>query len=93
MKIRRAEIGFVLALLVIVLVPRLFRLSADPPLDFQTGYQPDEGAWAHNARQHVLFGRWVMEDHNPGLFAAPLYTLVLEGVYRLAGLVSSRLGC
>jgi len=85
MKTRHAEIGFVLALLVIVLVPRLVRLSADPPLDFQTGYQPDEGAWAHNARQHVLFGRWVMDEHNPGLFAAPLYTLVLAGVYRLAG--------
>jgi hypothetical protein len=85
MKTRRAEIGFLLALLVIVLVPRLVRLSADPPLDFQTGYQPDEGAWAHNARQHVLFGRWVMEQHNPGLFAAPLYSVALAGVYRLAG--------
>ncbi|HEY7028352.1 MAG TPA: glycosyltransferase family 39 protein [Gemmatimonadales bacterium] len=93
MKTRRTEIGLVLLLLVIVLVPRLVRLSADPPVDFQSGYLPDEGAWAHNARQHVLFGRWVMEEHNPGLFAAPLYTATLVGVYQLfgVGLIQTRL--
>ncbi len=93
MKSRRGEIGLVLVLLAVVMVPRLVRLSADPPVDFQTGYLPDEGAWAHNARQHVLFGRWVMEEHNPGLFAAPLYTATLAGVYQLLGigLVETRL--
>jgi 4-amino-4-deoxy-L-arabinose transferase-like glycosyltransferase len=92
-KSRRGEIGLVLVLLAVVLVPRVVRLSADPPVDFQSGYLPDEGAWAHNARQHVLFGRWVMEEHNPGLFAAPFYTATLAGVYRLfgVGLVQTRL--
>ena len=85
MNLRRGEIGLLLALLAALLVPRLVGLSADPPLDFQAGYLPDEGAWAHNARQHVLFGPWVMDEHNPGLFAAPLYTGVLAGVYRLFG--------
>ncbi|HSE68161.1 MAG TPA: glycosyltransferase family 39 protein [Gemmatimonadales bacterium] len=93
MKSRGREIGLVLLLLAVVLVPRVLRLAADPPVDFQTGYLPDEGAWAHNARQHVLFGRWVMEEHNPALFAAPLYTATLAGVYRLfgVGLIQTRL--
>ena len=85
MTLRRGEIGLVFVLLAIVLAPRLVRLSADPPVDFHLGYLPDEGAWAHNARQRVVFGHWVMEGHNPGLFAAPLYTATLAGVYRLFG--------
>ena len=83
----------ILALIALALLPRLIFLGADPPVDFQMGYLPDEGAWAHNARNHVLFGRWIMDEHNPGIFAAPLYTLALDILYRVIGigLVETRL--
>lgn len=76
----------VLVLVLVTLLPRILFLGADPPVDFQMGFLADEGAWAHNARQHVLFGRWIMDEHNPGIFAAPLYTLALDGLYRLIGI-------
>ena len=83
----------ILALVVVALLPRVIFLGADPPVDFQMGFLSDEGAWAHNARQHLLFGRWIMDEHNPGIFAAPLYSLALDGLYRLIGigLVETRL--
>jgi 4-amino-4-deoxy-L-arabinose transferase-like glycosyltransferase len=83
----------ILALVVFTLLPRVIYLGADPPVDFQMGFMPDEGAWAHNARQHVLFGRWIMDEHNPGIFATPLYSLALSLLYRLIGigLVETRL--
>ncbi len=33
---------------------------------------------AHNARNHALFGRWVLDDFNQGLFAAPLHTAMIR---------------
>jgi 4-amino-4-deoxy-L-arabinose transferase-like glycosyltransferase len=82
----RREFLAVLLIAIVTLIPRLVFLGADPPWDFQTGFLADEGAWAHNARQHVLFGRWIMDENNPGLFAAPLYSLALELLYRFIGI-------
>src|SRR5690606_34255215 len=68
-------------------------LGADPPQDMHEHFFTDEAWWAHNARNHALFGRWIMDDHNPPLYGAPLYTAVLRGVYALlgTGLVPTRL--
>ncbi|MGH7702136.1 MAG: hypothetical protein ACREMO_03530, partial [Gemmatimonadales bacterium] len=74
------------ALLVLVLLPRVLALGADPPADFHFHFLDDEGWWAHNAYLHARFGRWVMDDLNPSLFAAPAYTVVLAGVYRAFGI-------
>lgn len=75
------------------LLPRLLFLGADPPQDMHEHFFTDEAWWAHNARNHALFGRWIMDDHNPPLYGAPLYTAVLRGVYHLlgTGLVPTRL--
>lgn len=82
-----------LGVLVVALVPRLLFLGADPPQDMHEHFFTDEAWWAHNARNHALFGRWIMDDHNPPLYGAPLYTAVLRGVYGLlgTGLVPTRL--
>ena len=82
------------ALVLIVLIPRVAALGADPPVGSEVGGAFwDEGVWARNARQHVLFGRWVIDEVNPSLFVAPLYTLALSGVYEVlgVGLVQTRL--
>ena len=72
-------------ILLVALLPRLLFLGADPPQDLQQAFLFDEGLWAHNARNRVLFGRWIMDDHNPPLFMTPLYTLVLAASYEIAG--------
>lgn len=82
---RRLEVGALLLLLVVAAVPRLMDLEADPPLRVSAAFITDEGWWAQNARQHALFGHWVMDDHNPALYVAPVYTLALRGVYAVAG--------
>jgi 4-amino-4-deoxy-L-arabinose transferase-like glycosyltransferase len=80
-------------ILLIALVPRLLFLGADPPQDMQQAFIYDEGLWSHNARNRVLFGQWILDDHNPPLFMTPLYSLVLAAVYQIAGvsLTSTRL--
>jgi len=76
-----------LALLTLLLLPpRLLALGANFPLDIFRGVLTDEGAWAQNARQHLLFGQWVMDDHNAGLIVTPLYTMALRGIYRVIGI-------
>lgn len=82
---RGAEVGALLLLLVMAALPRLVDLEADPPPRVSAAFITDEGWWAQNARQHALFGRWVMDDHNPALYVAPVYTLALRGVYAVAG--------
>jgi hypothetical protein len=53
----------------------------------------DEGLWAHNAREHAIFGSWVMDENNSSLVATPLYALALDRVYAAlgVGLVQTRL--
>ena len=53
----------------------------------------DEGWWAHNARNHAVFGQWILDDHNPPIFGAPLWTLAVRASYALfdVGLWQTRL--
>ena len=49
-------------------------LTADPPTHATVGIVwHDEGAWTHNARNHALFGEWILDAWNP-LFIAPVFT-------------------
>lgn len=72
--------------LLVALLPRIVVLGADPPARVLGAFLSDEGWWAQNARQRVLFGEWVMDEHNPALFAAPAYTAALTLTYQVAGL-------
>ncbi len=85
LRVRGDLLALVLVLLV-ALLPRLLVLDADPPSKVLGAFLSDEGWWAQNARQRVLFGQWIMDDHNPALFAAPAYTAAVVAVYHYVGL-------
>src|SRR5690606_20771611 len=36
-------------------------------------------------RQHVVFGRWIMDEHNAGLMWSPLYSGALRAIYEFLG--------
>ena len=71
----------------------LLRLDADLPTPFPIDYALDEGYWLYNARNHALFGRWVLDDFNQAWLGAPLFTLAVRGVFAVLGVsyYSSRL--
>jgi 4-amino-4-deoxy-L-arabinose transferase-like glycosyltransferase len=74
----------VLVVAVITLL-RLCAIDADPSTLVATDHFTDEGWYSLNARNRVLFGDWVMEEHNSALVLCPLYTLILEWTYALFG--------
>jgi hypothetical protein len=45
----------------------------------------DEGHWVHNARNVILFKRWIVDDFNQGL-VAPVFTALSYAVFWLFGL-------
>ncbi len=55
---------------------RASRITADPPpdLSWSAGYYGDEAGYAHNARNKVLFGKWVLDEYNPYL-VNPILTI------------------
>jgi len=71
---------------------RLAWLGADPGY-LVADVLTDEGWYALNARNHVLFGSWVWDEHNVALVLCPLHTLALRASYALSGVsfASSRL--
>jgi 4-amino-4-deoxy-L-arabinose transferase-like glycosyltransferase len=79
------EIGRLAALALVVVLPRVLFLDADPPGNLHIHFITDEGWWAHNARQQALFGRWIMDDHNPPLWSTPAYSFLLWLFYRVLG--------
>lgn len=66
-------------------VMRLFALDADPAGYILDEFVTDEGWYAHGARNHALFGRWVMDEHNTALVLCPLHTLALRSSYEAFG--------
>ena len=79
------EIARLAALALVVILPRMLFLDADPPGDLHIHFITDEGWWAHNARQQALFGRWIMDDHNSPLWSTPAYSFLLWLVYKVLG--------
>lgn len=65
---------------------RLLWLSADPPGYLSFGFLTDEGWYSQAARNHALFGRWVMDEHNVALVLCPVHTLALRASYALLGI-------
>jgi 4-amino-4-deoxy-L-arabinose transferase-like glycosyltransferase len=84
-RISWGEIARLAALALVVILPRVLFLDADPPGDLHVHFITDEGWWAHNARQQALFGRWIMDDHNPPLWSTPVYSFLLWLVYEVLG--------
>jgi len=71
-------------LLAITLLARLPHIRSDPPrlladLSGSAGIFFDEGHYPHNARNKILFDRWIMDEWNPVVYNAPL-----TGLYYLA---------
>ena len=58
----------VAAVLLIAGALRFHALGADPSEAVGRVFLSDEGWWAHNARNHYLFGAWVLDDWKPGSF-------------------------
>ena len=79
------EIARLAVLALVVVLPRVLFLDADPPGDLHVHFITDEGWWAHNARQQALFGRWIMDDHNPPLWSTPAYSFLLWLFYQALG--------
>jgi len=81
------------AVVALAIALRLPVLDADPPPDVQYHHLTDEGQYAHNARQHVRFGAWVMDEHNDALYTAPLHTALVDraSAWLGPGLAATRL--
>jgi 4-amino-4-deoxy-L-arabinose transferase-like glycosyltransferase len=82
---RASRLAALLLVIGVAAAGRLPRLDADPPPGFQFHVLSDEGLYAHNARDHALFGRWIVDEYNAPLFTAPLHTLALCGSYAAFG--------
>lgn len=79
--------GLALALiLAIAAALRLWDIDADPPAAVDGDFISDEGWWAHNARNHYLYGRWITDDWNHPAFATPVHTLMLRAAFGVLGL-------
>jgi 4-amino-4-deoxy-L-arabinose transferase-like glycosyltransferase len=81
------------ALALLLVAAALFRtvhIEADPPtllprLSGSAGIYFDEGIYSHNARNRVLFGKWVLDEWNPLVYNAPLTMIYYLG-FRLCGI-------
>ena len=83
-KIKRTTlaIGVVLAA---ALLLRAINLDADPSALISRDVITDEGWWAHNARNAVLYGQWRVDDHNLGLYSAYLYNALIYIAFETLG--------
>ena len=86
---RRKWIGLALVL-VIAAVLRTQHIKADPPtilpeISGSAGIYFDEGIYCHNARNKILFGKWITDEWNPLVYNAPL-TMIYYLAFRLFGI-------
>ncbi len=76
--------------LVAAAVLRTQHIKADPPtilpqLSGSAGIYFDEGIYCHNARNKILFGKWITDEWNPLVYNAPL-TLIYFLAFKLFGI-------
>jgi 4-amino-4-deoxy-L-arabinose transferase-like glycosyltransferase len=86
---RRTWVGLAL-LLVVAAVLRTQHIKADPPtilpeISGSAGIYFDEGIYCHNARNRILFGKWITDEWNPLVYNAPL-TLIYYLAFKLFGI-------
>lgn len=73
-------------ILVAALLLRVIHLDADPSALLSRDFITDEGWWAHNARNALLYGDWKIDEFNQGLYSAYLYNVLLYLTIKLLGL-------
>ncbi len=85
---RRPALGVALLALAVLLAgwARFWPLEADPSPRMPDAAVMDEGLWADSARGAVLFEDRFADDLGNAWLVAPLYTVMLEGVYRTFGI-------
>ncbi|HXF41997.1 MAG TPA: glycosyltransferase family 39 protein, partial [Blastocatellia bacterium] len=74
-----------LGILVAALLVRVIHLDADPSALLSRDFITDEGWWAHNARNALLYGEWKIDEFNQGLYSAYLYNALLYLTLKLLG--------
>jgi 4-amino-4-deoxy-L-arabinose transferase-like glycosyltransferase len=82
-------VGLALVVIVAALL-RFQHITADPPtvlpqISGSAGIYFDEGIYCHNARNKILFGKWITDEWNPLVYNAPL-TLIYYLAFRLFGI-------
>jgi len=72
-----ARYWFIILLFIYILASRLYNLGADPPIHLSSsgGLFGDEMAYAHNARNKILFGNWITDGWNPFIYS-PILTIL-----------------
>lgn len=65
---------------------RIIYLNADPSFLMGIGDVGDEGYWAYNARNAILFHHWIIDDFNQSIAAAPLFSVLVFLSFKLFGL-------
>lgn len=82
----RSERLWLAGLLILVVVLRTVALGADPMPELDAGFISDSGTWWKNAKQHLMWGQWIMDDGNFGILTAPAHTLAVRGIFALFGI-------
>jgi Dolichyl-phosphate-mannose-protein mannosyltransferase len=77
-------------ILIVAAMLRVQHIKADPPalipaISGSAGVYFDEGIYCHNARNKILFGRWITDEWNPIVYNAPL-TLLYFLTFKLFGI-------
>ena len=80
-------------MLAVALALRVVNLDADPSPLISRDFITDEGQWAHNARNALIFDQLRLDDYNPGLYSAYLYHSLLRLTFSVFGMsiVTARL--
>ena len=65
---------------------RVVNLDADPSALISRDVITDEGWWAHNARNAILYGQWQVDDLNQGLYSAPIYNALVYLKFEVFGI-------
>ncbi|MDY6854094.1 MAG: glycosyltransferase family 39 protein [Thermodesulfobacteriota bacterium] len=69
----------------IMIFLRFIYLESDPSFLMNRAFITDEGWWVHNARNAVLFGKWVIDEFNQALYIAPLFSIIEYSVFKILG--------
>ncbi len=72
-------------LFLLILLSRLLYLDADPSFIKRVSDISDEAIWGLDARSIALTGEWPQGEVHFGLDSAPLYTLILTGIFKFFG--------
>lgn len=78
--------GYVVAFLFLIIIfLRFIHLDADPSFTKRVSDISDEAIWGIDARSLALFDRWPLGEVHFGLDSAPLYTYLMEHIFKWLG--------